>query len=207
MKLRLLINKIVKLLININFEKRELVIMTKIVNKQEAIKKAREVYNQLFDEDSAILFDEYATDLNRVLKHFELKAYMVDMQENFSHIPEFSAADVSGFLLKTGKDSKIYVDKNQAPYRRRFSIAHEIGHFALNHLETKELDILFRDDLSSNGSCPEEIAANAFAAELLMPENLIKYIYNENNSVLKTAIAFAVSEQAVRFRLKNLGVL
>lgn len=180
--------------------------MSKITNKHQAISKAQEIYNQLFNEENAIIFDEYATNLDRVLRHFQLEAYEVNMQEKFANIQGFNASEVSGFLLKNKNGFRIYIDRNQAPFRKRFTIAHEIGHYALKHVESKDLDIVFRGATSSSGDCPEEVAANAFAAELLMPGALIKHVYHETNSILKTAIAFGVSESAVKFRLKNLGV-
>ncbi len=62
--------------------------------------------------------------------------------------------------------------------RQRFTIAHELGHFFLHRASSTVFvdaaPIFFRDESSSNGSQREEIEANAFAAELLMPEDAIR---------------------------------
>ncbi|MFZ5447046.1 MAG: ImmA/IrrE family metallo-endopeptidase [Thermodesulfobacteriota bacterium] len=57
--------------------------------------------------------------------------------------------------------------------RRRFSIAHELGHFVLNH--GVSMHILEHNDIwESEKLCKEEKEANAFAQELLLPRTLIE---------------------------------
>lgn len=97
----------------------------------------------------------------------------------------------------------ITVNKTHHKNRQRFTIAHELGHYALGH-GAKE-DVIYR-----NGSQdPDEIEANAFAAEILMPKGVIHHlIFNEGiNTVQELAHKFWVSEQAMIYRLKNLGLV
>jgi len=67
----------------------------------------------------------------------------------------------------------IRVKAGMNPGRRRFTIAHEIGHYVLHSREG-----LDRDDTAANfmvwNDPGEESEANTFAAELLMPEFLFK---------------------------------
>src|SRR2546425_1729848 len=61
--------------------------------------------------------------------------------------------------------------KISPPARKRFAIAHELGHLRLNHnpgapTECTEKDFL----LWYKGENEQEVEANTFAAELLMPE-------------------------------------
>lgn len=93
--------------------------------------------------------------------------------------------------------------------RRRFTLAHELGHYLLGH--TGEHGRLFRDNernFSGFQNDIQEMEANQFAAEFLMPaasiENLIKYT---NQTIESLAQIFAVSESAMTYRLKNLGYL
>ena len=62
--------------------------------------------------------------------------------------------------------------------RQRFTIAHELGHRALHPGRELILDVPvrvnLRDKTSSMASDIEEIEANAFAATLLMPEQMIR---------------------------------
>ncbi len=90
--------------------------------------------------------------------------------------------------------------------RQRFTIAHELGHFVLEHGPA------FRDSVENfNLSTwnPKEIAANRFAAEILMPEDAVEYLIHKEKeySPNEMALAFEVSPVAMRYRLKNLGWL
>lgn len=55
---------------------------------------------------------------------------------------------------------------------------------------------------------PIEVEANRFAAELLMPEAAVRhYVQHGIISISELARTFAVSEVAMKYRLKNLGIL
>ncbi|MCG8998426.1 ImmA/IrrE family metallo-endopeptidase [Laribacter hongkongensis] len=115
----------------------------------------------------------------------------------------------SGCIEKTDTGAKISLDITESIVRQRFTVAHEIGHFALGHL--KESGQKFRDGpdtLSGKGSV-EEREANSFAAELLMPESLLKYVITVRNitEIDKLANLFNVSQIAMKYRLTNLGIL
>lgn len=57
--------------------------------------------------------------------------------------------------------------------RRRFCIAHELGHFVLRHSDLGWLGCADKE-MNDFGSKSIETQANAFAAELLLPESLVK---------------------------------
>lgn len=103
----------------------------------------------------------------------------------------------------------IEYNRSDSFLRQRFTIAHELGHHALNHTQAGHR---FRDDpskFSLNVVSPKETAANKFAAELLMPELAVKhFVINKNiTSLDQLAELFSVSTVAMKFRLKNLGLL
>jgi Zn-dependent peptidase ImmA (M78 family) len=132
----------------------------------------------------------------------------------------FEAMDrgVSGLLVRDKESLVIGVNATHPPVRQRFSIAHEIGHLVLHRGRPMVIDhvrLNLRDENSSAATDYEEIQANAFAAELLMPKDLVlKELRNidpsrngsEANLVADLAQAFDVSEQAMEYRLVNLGV-
>ncbi|MDR0457943.1 MAG: ImmA/IrrE family metallo-endopeptidase [Burkholderiaceae bacterium] len=104
----------------------------------------------------------------------------------------------------------IRYDGTEVPVRQRFTIAHEIGHFALGHLNAKRA--FFRDpptNFTSNPGIQEEVSANGFAAELLMPGKIIKYVISVKKikDIERLANLFFVSQTAMRYRLINLGIL
>jgi Zn-dependent peptidase ImmA (M78 family) len=129
--------------------------------------------------------------------------------------------DVSGLLVNNGTQAYICVQKADAETRRRFTVAHEIGHYVLGHQfrggEHVHVDkgnfISQRGPRSSAGIDPMEIEANQFAASLLMPSRIVrKHAAVRGTTLLDsdvTALAkrFKVSDQAMTIRLSALGLL
>jgi len=118
--------------------------------------------------------------------------------------------NVSGALIKDeGKDPVILLCNSDSKNRKRFSCAHEIGHYvyrlATNGAHYEYID--FRNEFSANGNNPEEIYANRFAAELLMPAKEVHTLYNQGLPAFLIAQHFGVSDDAIRFRLKNLNLV
>ena len=125
---------------------------------------------------------------------------------------------VSGILVMKDGRTTIGVNENHHPNRQRFTLAHELGHFLL-HSNTSSIFIdasiiFFRDGTSSDGSKAQEIEANAFAAELLMPEKHLREIINNQpldafdaGAVRRLAAQFGVSAQALTIRLTKLGLI
>lgn len=93
--------------------------------------------------------------------------------------------------------------------RQNFTIAHEIGHYALGHVSINNR--LLRDDASNfmTGTFkPVEREANQFAAALLMPEQLIQVAIKQGHaSIGALARLFGVSEVAMKWRLVNLKII
>lgn len=132
--------------------------------------------------------------------------------------------DLSGFLYRDqGSGSAIIgVNKRHHENRRRFTIAHELGHYFLHQGEKVHLDsdpsgfvINLRGPLSKTGESKDEKEANYFAAELLMPAKMIERdfenksldLLNEDEYLGKLAKKYKVSIQALTFRLASLGYI
>lgn len=96
----------------------------------------------------------------------------------------------------------ILVNANHSLPRKRFTIAHEIGHFVLHRhrLESGELidDAMYRSGVTAQ----EETEANRFAANLLMPYPLIRSLIAAGvKTPQQLATALQVSLPAIRIRL------
>lgn len=108
---------------------------------------------------------------------------------------------------------RITVNATEGGQRRRFTAAHELGHYLLHRDllgEGGHLDRLYSDPVD-NPYAPfspsHEVQANQFAAELLMPAGRIREMYDQtNDNVIALANAFNVSPAAMRIRLKTLGL-
>lgn len=87
--------------------------------------------------------------------------------------------------------------------RRRFTIAHEIGHFVL-HPERVAPE---RGGSVNAAGRAQEREADQFAAELLMPEALVRdAVGRQGVDLQRLADRFEVSQQAMRTRLRSLGL-
>ena len=184
---------------------KEVDIMAKITSKQDAEKRAAKLYMEHFDPIDIIFKGSFATDLSVILQKLGIRVVIQSLKGYEKLAENF---DVSGYLLKNGDEFAIFVEEADSIERKRFTIAHEIAHKVLNHLDDgKYVSISFRDNYSSLGVNDEEIAANAFAATLLMPEKIIRHVYTLTSDIATTARYLGVSDTAVRNRLNNLGIL
>lgn len=138
---------------------------------------------------------------------------------------KFDVIEHSGWSIndEDGNEREIIVNKLEPEYRQRFTIAHEIGHIILGHkgrsYRTDDLE-QYKDTISRMN----EVSANIFAAELVMPKSLvmktfideIKRIgysveqsfdeYDISLLIEKVAMLLNVSKQALRYRVENLKV-
>ena len=109
--------------------------------------------------------------------------------------------DTWGMIVgEDGCTANIYLDKDQAPPRYRFSCAHEVGHYVARK-SSLEPSMGFIDKRSGSGAGePDEIYANEFAASLLLPEEAIREAVDSGLTDFAIASRFAVSPAAVEYR-------
>lgn len=127
--------------------------------------------------------------------------------------------DLSGFLYRENGQAVIGVNTHHAATRQLFTIAHELGHLLLHAGESVHVDHSFRlhlrNQASSEGTSDQEIEANLFAAELLMPESFLKQDVAQESALcwhgdeFLTSLArrYGVSLQALMIRLSRLGYI
>jgi Zn-dependent peptidase ImmA (M78 family) len=128
--------------------------------------------------------------------------------------------NVSGFLILKEDEVVIGVNKSHHPFRKRFTIAHELGHHlihgpkAASNVMTEEGEfVYFRDNTSESGEVEQEREANQFAADLLMPRDLLKTLVptkikmTDETSIRKLAVKFDVSFTAMSIRLSTLKMV
>ncbi len=144
------------------------------------------------------------------------------------------AEDICGRFMYIDDEPVIFYNSKHTAAMRAFTVAHELGHYFLKHLETEEAEIICLDrdfqrmDDSDDAKKEREVEANYFASCLLMPLNLIQPVFANfmqsqqlfdalyvdkqqcNYVVYKKCIRifqlyFTASETAIRFRLVSLG--
>ncbi|MCL6589991.1 MAG: ImmA/IrrE family metallo-endopeptidase [Firmicutes bacterium] len=117
----------------------------------------------------------------------------------------FKDVNYAGAISKKG-DKTIILVKSDDPYnRKRFTVAHELGHFYLHLANTDgEIVDMYRSKKANN---PEEQEANAFAAALLMDKVLVRVLWEKVKNIDKMAKIFDVSFESMGYRLSNLGLI
>ncbi len=146
----------------------------------------------------------------------------IALKMNLAVMPTDLGPGVSGALIIKDGIATIGVNQSESRVRRRFTVAHELGHFILHNSDNnlfvdKGSQILFRNEGSSYGVLQREKEANAFAAALLMPEGMIKSeiesalngesVENDEELIGLLSKRFDVSEISMTYRLSNLGLL
>jgi len=118
--------------------------------------------------------------------------------------PSAKTKDISGAVDRESKT--IFVNKNETPTRKRFTVAHEIGHIKLHEGEGNHLD--YRHQIGYDGDqMPKEREANQFAAELLMPRQIFESLWlGYEGDVELIAETLMVSKQAASIRAQDLGL-
>lgn len=155
---------------------------------------------------------------------------------------------LAGFLYVNSNFGSIFVEQTDLLVRRRFSVAHELGHYVLHFRPLLDAvasqnqftitGIVDAFPQSPDGTEPDaflsgivsaqsinahlelppveemEREANKFAAELLMPENVIhdlvsRYVpvFQGGDLVWRLATDMLVSQSAMGWRLRDLGLL
>lgn len=149
--------------------------------------QAKEVLEKYWDKEIPIDLLKLATALGA-----EVKA-----DPNLTTSGEFNCTNDGPLIQYNNTESKV---------RQRFTIAHEIGHYVLGHGGA------YRDspnEFSLANHDPLEIAANRFAAELLMPEEVLNLLIFKKGikDIAKLSNMLQVSQIAMQYRLKNLGLI
>ena len=145
---------------------------------------------------------------------------------------------LAGAILKTKKEKKpetdeeekpkIFVDSKAITSRKRFTIAHEIGHYVERFIDSEPPDqqlpghFGFRDksmtsdekilggirstDSRTPDQSPRELFADYFACCLLMPEDKVLEFVNKGANIKDVATYFGISAATMRNRLNDLRV-
>lgn len=155
-------------------------------------------------------YKHYMLDLDALCARFGITVYQAKFDED----------NISGAISKVKESWSIVVNEEHSPRRRRFTIAHELGHFfAIEHgsISAKEYfednDNVIRDSSVMNRTTDvnddiydTERQANMIAAEILMPEEMVRTLVDQQINLKEMAEKFGVSEAAMGYRLSSLGI-
>ncbi|AYR25792.1 ImmA/IrrE family metallo-endopeptidase [Herbaspirillum rubrisubalbicans] len=148
----------------------------------------------------------------------------VEIDESISMDDMSSVGKIS---LSEGGRAKIWINPLENSYgpRKRFTLAHELGHYCLHLSESRQSFVDTKTTMNRTESYWDvhEYEANTFAAELLMPKRLI---ISEGNKIIQSykqehnsegvpkvqfidslARKLGASTKAMEYRLMNLGII
>lgn len=119
---------------------------------------------------------------------------------------EALADNISGYIERQNGSYRIVVNANHAPTRRRFTAAHELGHYIYHRDllgegvgDNRAYRTEGTERPNANIRPIHERQANSFAANVLMPRHRLSNVASESTSAL--AVRFAVSPAAMKIRL------
>ncbi|MCL2588798.1 MAG: ImmA/IrrE family metallo-endopeptidase [Oscillospiraceae bacterium] len=181
--------------------------------------RKRQKYNNSILEKEGLYMEHTITKASELLGKYKLNtASEIDLsvicQDEGIHVSAMDLSElekkhkrtVAGVLFVKEQEKNIIVNKNDVPERQRFTIAHELGHYFLHfdrNSSEENVWISFRGERNK-----EEYEADMFAAELLMPEELVRAKYKDLPVPYVSALAkeFKVSGAAMRYRLDTLNM-
>lgn len=154
-------------------------------------------------------------------------AKLLGIEVNESAPTDATRMNTIGMItLQPDGPAQVWINPFENSYipRRRFTLAHEIGHFCMHRSDSKTTFVDTKGTMNRSESYwdANESEANNFAADLLMPAHLVKSVGREvisdykikNNSekmplsIFKETLAvkFQVSSVAMEYRLRNLDI-
>lgn len=151
--------------------------------------------------NNELKIDSMPVDLDAILRKYGIELCHYDLSSINADY------EVSGFIKKENNRTTIVIHSKEPPQRKRFTIAHELGHYFLHmrnspdNMRIVELRGFRKHDL-------KELEADQFAAELLMPTEFVKAKHQESflPTSLELSKSFNVSTAAMRYRLDMLGL-
>lgn len=149
----------------------------------------------------------------KILAESKIKAPPVDLLQILSshgiayeEVDDFPDTVDALFIEDNGR---VYaaVNASQHLHRRRFSLAHELGHYFLHRNGMPEDPITIddppagEDEMGSPTKSPAEIEADLFAGELLVPLEMLKA--HLNKGIPELSKLFIVSDQVISIAISR----
>lgn len=191
-------------------------------------------YGEIYDKDFLEKFGEYRDNIAKTKLEKEFEVDVENIAELCEIKVSYKKLDVSGTCILYHSQAKygssddsdtrlIIINKDESRPFQRFTIAHELGHIILGHEGVSFMDATCEkySDLIKRAN---ELSANTFATELIMPEILLRDVIDDSiknlgfdsKSMFSDADidmisyyasnAMGVSISALKYRLKSLKV-
>ena len=149
---------------------------------------------------------DITTEVEDLLSRFEVNRPPVPVDKiakrlNIQLLPLPAEDDISGAIIRKADRVTIAINPAHHVNRRRFTIAHELGHYFLHEGLEEHVDedfrVAWRNADSSKAVNWIEIQANRFAAELLMPTRFLEKDLDELSDFDKRTIVLLAKKYVV----------
>jgi len=139
-----------------------------------------------------------------IAKALNVDVFLVDFDHKFPLLKH----DVSGMIEyldpKGNEKAKIFLNVDDIPERRSFTLAHELGHYILHKADVNGRFRLDYQIYTDNQQSKEETEANYFAASILVPKEKLLDIMKEidvSKNISHVADYFGVSVPMLKRRI------
>lgn len=173
------------------------------------IRKKAQQYINSYNKNTIQEIYEDAEELGVSTKPFHIFDYIKHIKE-IIYWEDYFEDDISGTIEynSTNARYKIVINKYHSLVRRRFTLAHEFGHFLYHKDFLKKEKIEDRVLFRGGNINKMETQANEFAAELLMPKQIFEEKLKSGcTKIEELAKYFQVSHSAIKYRAFKLGFL
>lgn len=112
---------------------------------------------------------------------------------------------LSGMIIgRPNEPARSYAEASEPETRRRFTFAHELGHYVERVAVSNDDDFSFIERRHPGKYNLHEFYADEFAGALLMPEQQFMWMIHNGDSLIDIAARFGVSLDAARKRKERL---
>jgi len=147
----------------------------------------------------------------KILVESKVKAPPVDLLQiltahgiGYEEVDDFPDT-VDALIVEDGPKVYAAVNAKQHLHRRRFSLAHELGHYFMHRQGMPEEDITIdnppSDEPAAPTKSPAETEADIFAGELLVPLEMLKP--HVQKGIPELSRLFLVSEQVISIAISR----
>lgn len=136
--------------------------------------------------------------VERLLERLGVRVFPVPLQPVLEHfsiaVPVIRNMAIDGALVPVGpKGYKVYLSRWASADRRRFSLAHEIGHAIIHRCIPETRAVATRSVLMPPGHEAEERMCDLIASRLLMPASLLQHFASDRSMCLDSVFDLAES--------------
>ncbi len=108
-----------------------------------------------------------------------------------------------GKIEINSSQAKIFLNTKETDiYKKRFTLAHELGHWHLYHIENKTVAVTeYSNNMQDEA---KEVYANAFASSILVPKRIFKNVLQSTRDLSTLMQIFQVPKNVIKYRVINI---